>query len=64
MMRMLIESLQNINADIPARYKALWLTSALNGSEDYLVSDKIMSLVGDDLKKYSPVEILPNLKKI
>ena len=34
MVRMLFESIQNINVDIPARYKALWLTSALDGSED------------------------------
>ena len=53
MMRMLVESLQSIDIDIPARYKALWLTSALDGSEDYLASEKIMSLVGKDLKNFS-----------
>ena len=52
MMQVLVESLQNISADIPAHYKALWLKSTLDGSEDYLVSDKIMTLVGDDLKKF------------
>ena len=52
MMRMLFGSIQNINVDIPACYNALCLTSALNGSEDYLVSDKTLSLVGDDLKKF------------
>ena len=62
-MQMLVESLQNINVDIPARYKARWLTSALDGSEDYLVPDKIMSLVGDDLKKFrSELMKSPSLK--
>ena len=33
MMWMLVQSLQNIYAHIPARYKKLWLPSALDGSE-------------------------------
>ena len=52
MMKMLVESVQSIDVDIPARYKALWLTSALDGSEDYLVSERIMSLVGEELKAF------------
>ena len=51
-MRMLVESLQSINVDILTCYKALWLTSALDESEDSFVSDEIMSLVADDLTKF------------
>ena len=52
MMRMLVESLQSIDVDVQGRYKSLWLTCALDGSEDYLVSEKLMSMVGEDLKKF------------
>ena len=52
MMRMLFESLATLEIDIPACYKSLWLTSALDGSKEYFVSEKLMSLVGEDLKKF------------
>ena len=52
MMRMLVESLQSIDVDVQGRYKSLWLTCALDGGEDYLVSEKLMSMVGKDLKKF------------
>ena len=45
MMRMLVESNNSIDVDIPARYKALWITNKLDGSEDHLVSERIMTLV-------------------
>ena len=57
MMRMLVESLASLEIDIPACYKTLWFTSALDGSEDYFISEKLMSLVGEDLKKFR-VEIM------
>lgn len=53
MVQMLVDSLESIDVDIPARYKAPMLTSALDGSEDYLASEKIMSLVGKHLKTFS-----------
>lgn len=52
MMRMLVESFNSLNIDISARYKALWLTNKLDGSEDYLVSERIMRLVGERLKEF------------
>ncbi len=48
MMRMLVES-NSLDVDIPARYKALWVTNKLDGSEDYLVSERVMTLVGTNL---------------
>ena len=52
MMRMLVESLQSIDVDVQGCHKSLWLTCVLDGSEDYLVSEKLMSMVGEDLKKF------------
>ena len=46
MVRMLVESYSNINVDIAARYKALWMTNKLDGSEDHLVLERIMTVVG------------------
>ena len=34
---------------IPARYKALWVTNKLDGSEDHPVSERIITLVGQKL---------------
>ena len=51
-MRMLVERLQIIDADIPTHYNVLWLLKVLDRIEDYLVLKKIMSLVGEDLKKF------------
>ena len=52
MMKLLVESVNSLEVDFQSSYKALWLTSALDGSVDYLVRESIMSLVGDDLKKF------------
>ena len=35
--------------DVEDRYKALWVTNNFDGSEDFLVSQKIMDLVGTEL---------------
>ena len=51
-MRMLVERLQIIDADIPAHHNVLWLLKALDRIEDYLVLKKIMSLIGEDLEKF------------
>ena len=48
-MRMLVESNNGINDDIPARYKPLWITSKLDGNEDHLVSEPTMALLGQKL---------------
>ena len=72
MMRMLVESNNSIDVDIPARYKALWVTNKLNGSEDHLVSERIITLVGQKLmlfrenlmKEPSPTNLKDMLKLI
>ena len=51
-MSMLVENLQSIDIDFQRGYNALWLTCAFDRSEDYLVSEKLMSMVGEDHKKF------------
>ena len=41
-MLILVERLQRIDIDIPARYKALWLTRAPDSNEDYIRSQKML----------------------
>ena len=41
MMRMLDDSFKALDIDFASRFKALWVTNALDGSEDYLVSERI-----------------------
>ena len=68
MMRMLVES----NNSLDARYRALWITSKLNRSEDHLVSELIMTLVGqilmlfreNQMKNASPKTLKDLLKLI
>ena len=52
MMKMLAESFNSLKIDEVNRFKALWVTNALDSSEDYLVSEKIIALVGSHLKEF------------
>ena len=52
MMRMLSESFEAVEIDVVTHFKSLWVTNALDGSEDYLVSERIMMLVGEKLKVF------------
>ena len=49
MMRMLSESFE---IDVVMHFKSLWVTNALDGSKDYLVSERIIMLVGEKLKVF------------
>lgn len=51
-MEMLIESLEIVSIDSVKTFKSLFFTNALNGTEDYLVSDKIYCLVGQKLVEF------------
>ena len=52
MMRMLDESFKDLNIDYNARFKSLWVTNALDGSEDNLVSKRIHGLVGEKMTSF------------
>ena len=67
-MRMLVESFDSLEIDVVNRFRALWGTNALYGSEDYLVSERTMTLVGNQLKEF-PDELMKkenrkNLKQL
>ena len=46
MMRMLYESHVSLEKDYAKEFKCLWITNALDGSEDYLLSERVYKLVG------------------
>ena len=47
MMRLLVNSNKDVKIDVKSAFKSVWVANALDGSEDYLVSDKIFGLVGE-----------------
>ena len=52
MMAMLVESWTSLKIDTQLALKNNFLTNNFDGSEDYLVSDKLFNLVGEDLLKF------------
>ena len=72
MMRTLVESSKSLEIDTESRFKALWVTNTLDGTKDYLVSERVMLLVGnkmkvsrnDLMKKKSPKNLKELLKLI
>ena len=45
MMRLLANSNKDVKTDVKSAFKSVGLTNTLDGSDDYLVSDKIFGLV-------------------
>ena len=66
------ESLVSLEKDYAKEFKSLWVTNALDGSEDYLVSERVYKLVGTRMidfrnqlmKTASPKNLKQLLKKI
>ena len=52
MMSLLVESEKAIALDSNVAFKSVWVTNSLDGSEDYLVSDKIFGLAGDSMRQF------------
>ena len=52
MMGILEEIFKSSEIDVVNHFKALWVTNALDGSEDCLVSERLMSLVGENIKAF------------
>lgn len=46
MMKMLNKSMKTVKFDNNRVFKTIWVTNAWDGSENFLISDKIMNLVG------------------
>ena len=72
LMAMATDAFKNISVDNVNAFKNLFFTNALDGSEDYKVSDKIWKLVGNEMKIFrdklmtesSPKNLDDLLKKI
>ena len=41
-----------IKTDVKSSFKSVWVTNALDGLEDYLVSDKIFVFVGESMTNF------------
>ena len=52
MMGVLAEGFNSLTIDVDNRFKALWVTNALDSNEDYLVSERIITLVDSHLKEF------------
>ena len=50
--KMLMSSWDAITTDFSQVFKKLFVTNKLDGSEDYLVSDKLFSLIGNEMKDF------------
>ena len=50
-MAMLAESFNSFKIDTANYVKPYWVTNSLDGSEDYLVQEKIIALVDSHLKE-------------
>ena len=49
MMSMLLQAWETLEIDTIREFKSQFVTDALDGSEDYLVSDKLFVLIGDEM---------------
>ena len=56
---MLCKAMANVTLDKVKAFKSLFLTNALDGSEDHLVSDRIFRLIGEDIKKLMADILIP-----
>ena len=49
MMSMLLLVWETLEIDTKRKFKSLFMTNTLEGSQDYLVSDKLFALIGDEM---------------
>ena len=52
MMTLLKDAMQDVRINESSDFKSVWVTNALDGSEDYLVRDNIFSLVGEGMRGF------------
>ena len=52
MMQLFMEAYEECEVDHATAFKTSWLSNAIDGSEDHLVSAKLMELVGEEFKTY------------
>ena len=59
MMSMLLASWEKLQIDTEKQFKSLFFINALDGSEDYLVSDKLYALIGEEMLYFQKDLMLP-----
>ena len=68
MMSMLLQAWESLQVDTERAFKSLLVTNALDRSEDYLVSDKLFVLIGDEMvnfrKKLMSSDSVKTLKEV
>ena len=52
MVNMTVKTAKKIDVNFSEVFKQLFVTNDLNGSEDYLVSDKLFDLIGEEIKDF------------
>ena len=52
MVKMTVKAAKKIDGNFSEVFKQLFVTNDLNGSEDYLVSDKLFNLIGEEMKDF------------
>ena len=53
MIKLMFSAWEQVNVDFPSSaFKKNFVTSALNGSEDYLVSDRQFNFIGEDMRQF------------
>ena len=60
MMSMLLQAWETLEIDTEGEFKSLFVTNALDGSEDYLVLDKLFALTGDEMVDFRKELMLQN----
>ena len=59
---------ETLEADSKRECKSIFVTNALDGSEDYLVSNKLFALIGDEMvnfwKELMPQNLVKTLKEV
>ena len=64
MISMLLQAWETLEIDTKREFKSLFVTNALDGSEDYLVSDKLFALIGDEMVDFRKELMSQNSVKI
>ena len=63
MMSMLLQVWETLEIDTKRKFKSLFVTNALDGSEGYLVSDKSFALIGDEMVDFQKELMSQNFVK-
>ena len=64
MMSMLFQAWETLEIDTKRKFKSLFVTNALDGSEDYLVSNKLFVLIGNEMVDFRKELMSQNSVKI